>query len=289
MSNHNKSEMKKEFKHGFAVLLSGLLISLPLVSNGQSEKAVIKKFLTKLPEVAVSTLLQKYRMTAVYINRDLYGNFTGKTKVVGDYTNDLENGIVEWNNVFISASNNFSEPFPAGTKQEYMENLKYVPSSKMLETESLKSFPSTIQSVFAKNLIWDMMAVEKFAWDFTDSLKLNKKYIIQNKSGKFDMADVGTYTHNNIEICWSGISQMNNELCAVIEYRAIDNLLEINMDQVKGKGTEQYWGTTWISLKTKLIEYAEMYSGTIQEIQLKGMDNKFLVKTIREVDVRKIQ
>jgi hypothetical protein len=281
--------MKRNFTTGFTALLSVLLLALPLIAYGQSEKAVIKKYLTKLPSAPVSKTLQKYRMTAVYINRDLYGNFTGKTQVVGDYTRGLENDQVAWNNVNISASNNFSEPFPAGTKQEYMENMKYVPSAAMLDTKNLKNFPSTVQSVFAKNLIWDMMAIEKFAWDFTDSLKLNKKYIIQNKSGKFDMADIGTYAHNNIEICWTGISQINNELCAVIEYRAIDNLLEINMDQIKGKGTEQYWGTTWISLKTKLIEYAEMYSGTIQEIQVKGMDNKFLVKTIREVNVRKIK
>jgi hypothetical protein len=281
--------MKRNFKTGFAALLSALLISLPLIAYGQSERAVIKKYLTKLPSAPVGKTPQKYRMTAVYINRDLYGNFTGKTQVVGDYTRGLENDEVAWNNVNISASNNFSEPFPEGTKQEYMENMKYVPSAGMLDTKNLKNFPSTVQSVFAKNLVWDMMAIEKFAWDFTDSLELNKKYIIQNKSGKFDMADIGTYAHNNIEICWTGISQINNELCAVIEYRAIDNLLEINMDQIKGKGTEQYWGTTWISLKTKLIEYAEMYSGTIQEIQVKGMDNKFLVKTIREVNVRKIK
>jgi len=36
-------------------------------------------------------------MTAVYTNRDLYGNFTGKTKVIGDYTSGFENGSVSWN------------------------------------------------------------------------------------------------------------------------------------------------------------------------------------------------
>jgi hypothetical protein len=82
---------------------------------------------------------------------------------------------------------------------------------------------------------------------------------------------------------------MNNEICAIIEYRAVDNLLEINMDQIKGKGTEQYWGTTWVSLKSGIIEYADTYSGTIQELQVKGMDNKFLAKTIREIKVEKIQ
>ena len=134
-----------------------------------------------------------------------------------------------------------------------------------------------------------MMAIEEFAWKYTDSLKLNRYYILRPGSASFDMGGVGKYSHDNIQIRWNGISEMNNELCAIIEYRAVDNLLEIDMDQIKGKGTEQYWGTTWISLKTGVIEYADTYSGTFQEIQVKGMDNKFLVKTIREIRVDKIQ
>jgi hypothetical protein len=100
---------------------------------------------------------------------------------------------------------------------------------------------------------------------------------------------VGNYSQDNILIRWTGISEINNELCAIIEYRAIDNLLEINMDQIKSKGTEQYWGTTWVSLRTGQVEFADTYSGTIQEIQVKGMNNKFLAKTIREIRVDKIQ
>jgi len=60
------------------------------------------------------------------------------------------------------------------------------------------------------------------------------------------------------------------------------------MDKINTKGTEQYWGTTWISLKSKQIEYAEMYGGTIQEIEVRGMEKKFLIKTIRELRVEKI-
>jgi hypothetical protein len=281
--------MKKNFKTGFAALFSTLLISLSFFANAQSEKSVIKKYLTKLPSVAVNTSLQKYRMTAVYINRDLYGNFTGKTKVVGDYTHGLANGEVAWNNVYISASNNFSEPFPEGTKQEYMENMKYIPSPKMLETESFKNFPATPESVLARNLVWDMMAIEDFAWKYTDSLELNVDYTIKGGSDNFNMADIGKYAHNSLQFCWTGISQMNNVLCAILEYRATDNLIELNMDQIKTKGTEQYWGTVWISLKTRMIEYASMFAGSMQEIQVKGLDNKFLIKTIRDLYVRKIQ
>ena len=103
------------------------------------------------------------------------------------------------------------------------------------------------------------------------------------------MADIGTYAHNEIQICWTGISAMNDELCAVLEYRALDNKIELSMDGFKTKGTEQYWGTTWISLKTRSVEAAVMYSGTIQEIDIRGMKDKLLVKTIREIQVEKIQ
>jgi hypothetical protein len=61
------------------------------------------------------------------------------------------------------------------------------------------------------------------------------------------------------------------------------------MPGIKSKGTEQYWGTSWISLKTGLIVHVEMYSGTIQEIEINGMKDKFLVKTIRELRLDKIK
>ena len=281
--------MKKKLNSGFAGFLMSLLIIVPSVSNGQSEKAVVKKYLRELPSVPVSNTLQKYRMTAVYTNRDLYGNFTGKQKVTGDYTRGLENGFVTWNNVYISGSQSFEEPFPQGTKQEYMENIKYVPSPKMVQEEAFKNFPSSPENIFARNLIWDMMSFEIFAWNYYDSLKLNKPYIIPDINGQFDMADIGKYSHDKILLCWKGISELNGELCAVINFNALDNKLELTMDQIKSKGTEQYWGIILVSLKTKNIEHAVMYSGTIQEVEVKGMKDKFLIKTIRELEVNKIQ
>lgn len=281
--------MKKNLNLCFAGFLMILLITAPSVSNGQSIKAFTKKYLMEIPKVPVSNTLQKYRMTAIYTNRDLYGNFTGKQKITGEYTSGLENGFVGWNNIFISGSDSFSEPFPEGTKQDYMEGMKYIPSDKMLNAEAFDNFPKTPQSVFAKNLIWDMGMIENFAWNYSDSLELNRIYTIPGISGEFKMADIGTYSHNSIQICWTGISLVNERLCAVIEYRALDNKLNINMDMIKTKGTEQYWGTTWVALNDKQIEHAEIYGGTIQEIEVTGMEKKFLIKSIRELWVDKIQ
>ena len=120
------------------LIISGILS--PLNCHGQSKNALIRNYLTRLPqgEVKDEGTLQKYRMTAVYTNRDLYGNFTGKTKVIGDYTSGFKNGFVSWNNVYISSSNKLTEPFPGGIKQEYMEDFKYFPSKQMLEEDAFK-------------------------------------------------------------------------------------------------------------------------------------------------------
>lgn len=169
-----------------------------------------------------------------------------------------------------------------------METIKYIPSSKLLDESTFRDFPSAPENILARNLIWDMMSIEKFAWAYSDSLKLNRKYVIHDIGGEFNMAEIGTYEHSDIQLCWTGISMINNELCAVIEYRAIDNKIELSIGMMKTRGTEQYWGTTWISLYTGQIEYAEMFSGTIQEIEISGLKDKFLVKTIRELWVEKI-
>jgi hypothetical protein len=271
------------------LILSGIMF--PYNCLGQNQKVIVNKYLTKLPSGKPEDdgALQKYRMTAVYTNMDVYGKFTGKTKVTGDYTRGFKDGFAVWNNVFISDSKSQSEPFAEGNRQNYMENFKYIPSDNMLTEDAFKNFPSSTENVFARNLIWDMMSVELFAWRHNDSLKLNKTYILPDIKGEFNMAEIGKYNQESIQLCWTGISLMNNELCAVIEYRAMNNRLEIATGNIKTKGTEQYWGNTWISLKTKQVEYAEMYSCTFQEIEVQGMKDKFMIKTIRDLFVERIK
>jgi hypothetical protein len=283
--------MKKNSITGLRVAILVILIVIPIFCHGQSEKTFIGKYLKVLPAASEkkSNDLLKYRMTAIYTNRDLYGNFTSKQKVTGDYTRGLPGDSVAWNNIYISGSQSFEEPFSSGSKQEYMENIKYIPSPKMVEEDAFKDFPSSPENIFARNLIWDMLSLEIFAWNYYDSLKLNDLYIIPNITGQFNMADIGKYSHNKITLCWKGVSEINNELCALIDFTAIDNKIELNMDMIKSKGTEQYWGTILVSLKTKNIEQAVMYGGSIQEIEVKGMKDKFLVKTIRELEVDKIK
>jgi len=279
--------MKKQRKLSLVVLFN-LLVVIPSISVAQNKKAFIHKYLDKISISDVDNREQKYKMTAIYTNRDLYGKFIDKTEVIGEYTRGLGDGNVAWKNVYISNSKGYTEPFESKIKQEYMENIKYKPSPKMLDPENYKNFPPTPAAVFSRNLIWDTMAIESFAWDHLDTLELNKTYRIPGEVNKFDMADIGTYQHAEILMCWTGISAIDNELYAVIEYEALDNIVNVSLETLTTKGTEQYWGTILVSLETREIGQAVMYSGSAQEIEIAGMDTKFMVKTIRELRLDKI-
>jgi len=273
-------------KHIFTLITATLVILglfLPLKSYGQDEKKFVNTYLTSLPKIKTENVLRKYRMTTIHINRDLLGNFTNKTRITGEYTRGFSDGHMTWNNAVISHSDSYDGEFPAGIRQEYMENFSYGPTDDMLSAGAFKSFPATPDNVLARNLVWDMITFETYAWMFWDSLELNVPYVVRQINGEFNMAEIGTYNHNVITICWKGITTIEGELCAVIDFNAIDNLLNLSMEMFKSKGTEQYWGTTWVSLKTRNIEKALMYGGVMQEIEISGMPQKMLINTVREL------
>lgn len=266
-----------------------LLFLVPMVLNAQGEKAVIKKYLSGLPQLQPAEAPLKYRMTAIYVNGDIFGNFRDKTKMTGDYTCGLPGDTAIWNNATISASNIEDGDFTEGKKLDYMENFSYVPSPSMVtEKTAFRDFPATPENVFARNLIWDMYSFEVFAWMYYDSLRLNEPFILDNP-GKFNIGEIGNYSHNMMIFTWVGMTSVGNELCNVIEFTTLDNKLELTLDQIKTKGTEQYWGTVIVSAKTRSIEKGVMYSGTVQQIEVNGMKDSFLMRTVRKLEVNRIQ
>jgi hypothetical protein len=275
-------------KKSFIILL---VVFGSLVGGLYGKKKSISEYLKELPEDLKldNKAPQRYLMTADYYNRDIYGNFQSKTRAIGEYTRGLKDGLVKWNNVYISNSNVLEEKFPEGEKQEYMENIKYVLSEKMLDESFFAKFPNNPKSMFAKNLIWDMWCIEEMAWEPFDFLELNKDHVPADSNQEIQLAGSGSYYSANTKICWLGITEMNNEICAIIDYRVFDNKLELDIPGLKSKGSEHYWGKTWVSLKDKQIEYAVMYSSTIQELEISGLPQKIIMNTTRELKVERIK
>ncbi|HVN56726.1 MAG TPA: hypothetical protein VMT63_00365 [Bacteroidales bacterium] len=273
------------------LILATLLFSVPMGMNAQTGKRINKKYFENLPDLGRLGMSNgsHLRMTAIYVSIDQLGNTGGKIIIKGDYSRDPATGKSSWNNVTINNSPGDNAPAGPEKKIDYMENFTYVSGPEMLNESAFRSFPESVEAVYAKNLVWDMMTVESFAWNHCDSLRMNKPYYVAKKAYEFDMAGIGDYSHKNIQLEWSGVSLAGGKLCAGIEYRALYNKVNLNMQQIKAKGSEQYWGNTRVSLETGQVVFGEMYSSTSMEAEVPGFDGKMPIKAVREIIIEEIR
>jgi hypothetical protein len=176
--------------------------------------------------------------------------------------------------------------FTQGNPVDYMENFTYNISPDMLKPEAFATFGEN--SAFTKNLIWDMMGIEGFAWSSFEKLKLNVPYSNELFNGKMDLAGQGSFENKDVQITWTGISQRNGEMCAILEYRTFNNPLEYAGEGMSMKGRSHYWGTIWVSLEDKQIEHAVLYEDVVMEMNLPGQTNKQIMNAVREISFVKV-
>lgn len=270
------------------ILFFSITIFFAIQLNAQ-QKVNISELLSSgtLPQnLELKDELQKYIVTTDHFNSDIFGNFFNKMRVKGEYTRGFENGKAKWNNVSIAMAMSRDAEFPAGNPVGYMENFTYNISEDMLKPEAFATFGEN--SAFTKNLIWDMMAIEGFAWSSFEKLKLNEPMSDERFNGKLDLAGQGSFENKDVQITWTGISQRNGETCAVIEYRTFNNPLEYSGEGMAMKGRSHYWGTIWVSLEDKQIEHAVLYEDVVMEMNLPGQTNKQIMNSTREISFVKM-
>jgi hypothetical protein len=138
-----------------------------------------------------------------------------------------------------------------------------------MKPDFFKAFPPT--AVIERNLVWDTGMIELFGQNFFENLKLNQPYHIASDHD-MNLPGVGTFRNRDVVLEWIGRSQRNGQDCALIEYRAFFNPLEIANSGMTLKGRSDYWGQIWVSLATKQIEYATIYENVEGEMQLTGQN-----------------
>ncbi|HLH07099.1 MAG TPA: hypothetical protein VKW78_07675 [Terriglobales bacterium] len=207
-----------------------------------------------------------YRFTVDYNVANTRGEVVRRQRLTGEYTRGLPGGDVVWNNVTDAAVNSPTDPFPAADKQTYMEGFRYHhDAGDMLKPEFFRQFPPT--ATMEKNLVWDTAMFEVFGQEHFAHLKLNQPYqFAYNEEMK--LPGLGSFTNHDVTLVWVGNSQKNGKQCAVIEYRAFFNPLDINGAGIVLKGRSNYWGMIWVSLATKQIEYATLYEDVLGELTL---------------------
>lgn len=285
------------FKNANILIISGWISLLAVTSFttvfGQNE-CKTDQYLKVLPAglELKETTPQKYLMTSVYYNKDIYGKFFNKVQVSGEYTRGFDDGTVKWNNVRIAESNQEDGIFPEGLIQEYMEDFSFKPQEDMVNESAFTAFPQkNIYEFQVKNLVWDMMGFETFSWMFYDSLKLNEFYAPAELKGKIDLAGSGYFENKNIQLMLAGITTMHGEICAVIQYLAMDNPLEIDTEfsgmEISMKGRSHYWGNVLISLEDKQIEQAILFEDVIMKMEISGVQNE-ISNIIRDIKLNKL-
>ncbi len=230
-----------------------------------------------------------YRFTVDYNTANSKGEMLRRQRLTGEYTRGLPGGEVSWKNVTQADADGATAPFGKAQKRDFMEDFRY--HSDLLNTmkpEFFKGFPPT--AVFERNLVWDTGMIEEFGQDFFDRLKLNEPYEIPSDQD-VNLPDVGTFRNHDIVLEWVGRSQRNGQDCALINYQAFFNPLEIVNGGMTLKGRSDYWGQIWVSLATKQIEYGTINESVVGEMKLAGQEttqviNVFRVGTLEPLSVK---
>lgn len=250
-----------------------------------SQTVTPSTYFESLPAIKLDkSQARSYHMITDYYDFDLAGNFLMKKRIAGDLR--CKNDSVQWKNVYFSNSKNLDDAFPEGEKVNHMENFKYHQRSDIIPADFfIKNLPEA--DPLTMNLIWDVLAFEVFAYDHWDSLKLNTEYRAVNGNNELEIA-YGTFENKDIRITWLGTTKINNEICAILKYSVMNNLLNLKYENMKIKGRSHYWGEVYVSLSDKQIEYVNLTEDVLMEIKEEGKSKSDVQYTVRYITMSKL-
>jgi len=226
--------------------------------------------------------LRTYRFVVDHTVTDTTGQVVQRQRVSGEYTRGLPGGEASWARVTLAESNGPQAISAPGQPRPFMDGFKYRigPASlgETMKPDFFKGFPPA--AVFERNLVWDTGMIEMFGQDQFDHLTLNTPYHVLSADDA-KMPGLGTFHNRDVQLTWVGRSQRNGQECAVIDYRAFFNPLDIATGAMTLKGRSHYWGAIWVSLATRQIEYATLDEDVLGELTLAGQGAPRTISVLR--------
>jgi hypothetical protein len=260
-----------------SALIVGLTIGATTILAGQSKPAQT----WSLPQgtTVKDNGPRNYRFVVDYNNANTKGELVYRQRVTGEYTRGLAGGEVMWKNVTLANAVGATPSFDVPQKSDFMEGFRYRNSmASTMTPDFFKGFPPT--ALMQRNLVWDTGMIEMFGQTFFDQLKLNEPYqILSNQDVK--IPDVGTFRNHNVVLEWIGRSQRNGLECALIQYQAFFNPVQIATGGMTLAGRSDYWGEIWVSVETRQIEYSTINESVVGEMKLPGQDTPQVLNIFR--------
>lgn len=209
------------------VVIGGTIFCAALGLLGHSQTQPLSETTWRLPRgLAVKDAgPRSYRFTVDYNSANSRGEIFQRQRFTADYTRGLPGGEAMWKNVAEVTAYGATAPFGAPQKRDFMEGFRYRNDlDSTLKPDFFKGFPPA--AVMERNLVWDTGMIEKFGQNYFDQLKLNEPYEVISDDDT-DMPGLGTFHNHNVVLEWVGRSKRNGDDCAVIEYQAFFNPIEL--------------------------------------------------------------
>lgn len=258
-----------------------------------AQKSNINSYLTLKPATikSVKSGIQEYAVTLKWQNLDaINGTKFNCNAVKATYSTGLKNDSVRWKDVSLAQITDFQQKDYKGTALPSFDGFTYqVNETNFLADDFYKSIPLEHRDL-AKWLVSDAIQMQGLAWYVFDSLEFNKPYVpkfLSNYDIKFQ--DWVTFTSRYQKLIWTGITQCNNEVCAVVKFESLYNPLKIENEQMTVKGRSLYYGELWISLIDKQVEHAWMLEDVVMKITSPAFAQEQLIDLQRDVVFTKVQ
>lgn len=256
------------------------------VLNAQNEKVV--DYLRHLPSELTldKSIPRSYLMTTDYYDYDLESNFLKKQRLTGVIT--YKGDSAQWRDVYSAESTVLNAELSRGERQDFMQLFTYKPGDHVLTPEFFQShLPEA--NTFHMNLIWDALGFEALAYGHWNLLKLNEEFSATNMNAEMTIANIGTFENKDIKLTWLGITEMNNEICAILKYSVMNNPLKLEIETMSLQGRSHYWGEIYVSLADKQIEYVTLTEDVLMDVKFVGQEDDLIGYTIRNISLSKIQ
>jgi hypothetical protein len=241
-------------------------------------------FPTHLPkELCLDSMLTRsYQMTTDMYNYNIQGDFLGKTRLTGRLTYGGQPTNAQWSEVYVSTAGGENTAFPQGKQLAYLQGFSYRQNESLLSPDFFQSrLPEA--DPYVMNLFWDALGFEALAYACWDSLTLNREFLATDINKALTIANIGSFENKDTRITWTGVTEMNQELCAIIRYTVMNNPLHVTWEEMSMRGRSHYWGEIYVSLSDKQIEYACLTEDVLTDVRIKGQENSQIGYVVRSI------
>lgn len=265
-----------------------LILAFSLLTNYTlaQHKQVGKYFKMKPCEVkSNNSEVQEYDVTLKWQNLDAISGYKFNCNAVkATYTVGVNNDSVGWKNVSLAQIDDFKQTQFKGTGFPAFDDFSYKALDTAFLSEKFYQAIPADQRDLAKWLVSDAVQMQGLAWYIFDSLEFKKEFIpklLENCDVKFE--DWVTFTSRYQKLVWSGITEHNGEICAIVNFESYYNPIQIDNEQMSVKGRSLYYGEMWISLEDKQVEYASMVEDDILKLKSSVFPEEQLIDLQREI------